>query len=169
MTRYVDRCTPPPVRLELTRLLSASLLQLRTQALHHTSIRLRMHLRYDVFTPLTITYANDSSGSMAPLTVPLMAFRRPIKASSNKLCTARSRYTEIPIWVRSRLMSATAREATRMRRLAWMAPEFRPGAFRSNLGGSWSVCLKARPSRSVSRSHVMARHHRHESVSLGDV
>lgn len=155
-------------------LLSASLSQLHTHPLHHTSIRLRIHLRYDAFTSLSITCANDNSGSMTPLTpLPLNTSRRHIKVSSSKLCTVRSRSTEIPIWglvCRSRLMPATARDSTRMKRLASMVPEFRPGAFGRNLGCSWSVYLVACTSYSVSWSHVMARDsNSRESESLGDV
>ena len=65
-----------------------------------------------------ITCANDSSGSMAlPTLVPVMVFRRPIKVSSTKLCTAKSHCMEMGPVCRSRLMPVTG-EPTQMRRLA---------------------------------------------------
>jgi hypothetical protein len=77
---------------------------------------------------------------MAPPTpVPAMVFRRPIKASSTKLCTAKSHYMETSPVCRSRLMSVTG-EPTQMRRLS---EEIRLGgamyinrlgAFHHNLG-----------------------------------
>lgn len=113
---------PPSPRLDSTLLFSASLFQPHTHPLHHTSIRLRIHLRYDALMPLSIIHANDSSGLMALLTLmPLNTSRRHIKATSSKLCTARSRSTEIPTWgpvCHFRLMPLTAGEPTRMKRLA---------------------------------------------------
>jgi hypothetical protein len=143
MTRYVGRYTPPSRTLELTLLLSVSRLQPHTHPLHHTFIQLRINLRYVALMLPAVACANDSSGSMAPPTpVPLMAFRRPIKASSTKLCTATSHCMGMGPVCRSRLMLVTG-EPTRMRRLSEEiglggAMYQSLGAFRRNLG-DWSV------------------------------
>lgn len=102
-----------------------------------------------------ITCANDSSGSMAPPTpVPLMAFRRPIKVSRTKLCTATSHCTEMGPVCRSRLTSVTG-EPTQMRRLPedWLGWFNGPGAFRRNFGRL--VCiLKGLERRFVFHDHM---------------
>jgi hypothetical protein len=105
-----------PVPFELTFSLSASRSQPHTHPLHRTFIRLRINLRYVALVLPVITCANDSSGSIPPIPVPLMAFRQPIKASSTKLCTAMSHCMEMAV-CRSRLMSVTG-EPTQMRRWA---------------------------------------------------
>jgi hypothetical protein len=109
-----------PEPLELTLLLSVSQLQPHMHPLHRTFIQLRINLRYVALVLPVITCANDSSGSMPPLTpVSITAFPRPIKAPRNKdeLCTATSHCTEMGPVRRSRLMPVTG-EPTRMRSLA---------------------------------------------------
>ncbi len=69
-----------------------------------------------------------------PTRVPLMAFRRPIKASSTKLCTAMSRCIEMGLVCRFLLMSVTG-EPTQTRSLGGAI--INTPAFRRNLG-NWS-------------------------------
>jgi len=156
--------------LELTLSLSVSLLQLHMYPLHHTSIQLRIHLRYVAPVFLAITCANDSSGSTVPPTqVLLMAFRRPIKASSIKVCTATSRCMVMGSVCRSRLMSVTG-EPTQMRRLAedWLG--WRQSLHPTRFFVICEVLVFYRVCSRVSWSHVMARReHSRESVSLRDV
>jgi hypothetical protein len=154
-TRYVGRLLRPGP-LEPTLLLSASQLQPHMHPLHRTFIQLRINLRYVALVLPVITCANDSSGSMPPLTpVSITAFPRPIKALRNKgkLCTATSHSTEIGPVCHSHLMPVTG-EPTRMRSLAedWLGWLTR-GVFQF---GRLICILKSFQCRFVFR-HVRAR------------